>query len=417
MRNTSLSVAALLGATLLVPMGTATAAGETCQGQAATIVGTPGGQIVGTQGADVIVTNGATHVDALGGDDVVCATGRTGPSVILGAGADTFYDLDGALHVVFAGTEDGTDTEVDVIHISNFSLVTSGMAGQPNADTIDLAVAGYVFWNGIQAAPGAVTAGIDGDLFLRSAHDVRVEASGSVTGADTSLTWTGDFDDFSFATEAEHGTFTFRGTDENETLKVDAPATFNRDVQLGGGDDTYRTNGLGGRSSMAKGSKGKDIFMLDVPTRRLKADLGRRVDDTNSGSATRIRSFESYVVSAKAVEVRGTNRGDTMRLVACRVNVDAGPGKDVIKHVVERAPNDDEDGNVGLAAFGVDADFGTPKCGTYRAVIFGGRGRDTIVGGPGKDRLIGGPGKDRVNGGPERDVCQGERVRKCEKRP
>jgi hypothetical protein len=66
MRTISLTAVALLGAALLAPVGTATAAGETCQGQAATIVGTPGGQIVGTEGADVIVTNGATNVDALG---------------------------------------------------------------------------------------------------------------------------------------------------------------------------------------------------------------------------------------------------------------------------------------------------------------------------------------------------------------
>ena len=76
MRNIGLTAAALLSAALLAPMGTATAAGETCQGQAATIVGTPGGQITGTEGADVIVTNDATRVDALGGDDLVCATGE-----------------------------------------------------------------------------------------------------------------------------------------------------------------------------------------------------------------------------------------------------------------------------------------------------------------------------------------------------
>jgi Ca2+-binding RTX toxin-like protein len=237
-----------------------------------------------------------------------------------------------------------------------------------------------------------------------------------VTGADTSLTWTGDFDEFSFATEAERGTFTFRGTDEGERLKVDAPAMFHRDVQLGGGDDTYRTNGLCGRSSLAKGNKGEDILMLDVPTRRLKADLDRRVDDKDSGAATRIRCFEGYGVSAKTATVRGTNRGDQMGLVACRVNVDGGPGKDVIKHSAGYGDGEDEDGNVGLAALGVYADVGTPKCGTYRAVIFGGRGRDTIVGGPGRARLIGGPGEDRVKGGPRRDVCQGERVRDCEKR-
>ena len=127
MRNISLTAAALLGVALLVPVGTATAAGETCQGQAATTVGTPGGQITGTEGADVIVTNGATHVDALGGDDVVCVTGGSGINVILGAGADTFYDLNGQLHSVFAGTEDGIDTEVDVIR-TGFSAVRSGMA-------------------------------------------------------------------------------------------------------------------------------------------------------------------------------------------------------------------------------------------------------------------------------------------------
>ena len=195
-----------------------------------------------------------------------------------------------------------------------------------------------------------------------------------------------------------------------ETLKVDAPATFNRNVQLGSGDDTYRTNGLGGRSSIGKGNKGKDTLILDVPTLRLKADLDRRVDDKDSRAATRIRSFESYLVSAKTAKVRGTNRGDRIGLVACLVKVNGGPGKDVIEHSAEHG------GNVGLLAFGVYAGVGTPKCGTYRAVIFGGRGKDRLIGGPGKDRLIGGPGKDRVDGGPRRDVCQGERVRDCEKR-
>ena len=71
MRTISLTAVALLGAALLAPVGTAAAAGETCQGQAATIVGTPGGQITGTEGADVIVTNDARRVDALGGDDLV----------------------------------------------------------------------------------------------------------------------------------------------------------------------------------------------------------------------------------------------------------------------------------------------------------------------------------------------------------
>ena len=162
----TLTGAALMGAALLVPMGTATAAAETCQALPATIVGTPGGQISGTEGADVIVTNGATRVDALGGDDRVCATGGGGVVAILGAGADTFTDENGGSHQVMAGTLDGADTETDVVRFVKYGRVTTGEAGKPNADTIDLAEAGYVHWNGVQTAPGSVNVGKGGGLDL-----------------------------------------------------------------------------------------------------------------------------------------------------------------------------------------------------------------------------------------------------------
>ena len=74
MRATVLSAAALLAATLLAPT-TAHAAGETCQGRPARVVGTDNEPLAGTEGPDVIVTNGASPVHALGGDDLVCATG------------------------------------------------------------------------------------------------------------------------------------------------------------------------------------------------------------------------------------------------------------------------------------------------------------------------------------------------------
>lgn len=53
-RTTSLTVL-LLGTALLTPAGMASAVGETCRGEAATIVGT-GPTINGTDGRDVIVT-------------------------------------------------------------------------------------------------------------------------------------------------------------------------------------------------------------------------------------------------------------------------------------------------------------------------------------------------------------------------
>ncbi|WP_139227687.1 hypothetical protein [Nocardioides alpinus] len=49
--------------------------------------------------------------------------------------------------------------------------------------------------------------------------------------------------------------------------------------------------------------------------------------------------------------------------------------------------------------------------------MYGGPGNDTITGSIGSDLLIGGPGKDVVRGRSGGfDVCQGEKLRECEKR-
>jgi hypothetical protein len=277
MRTISLAAVALLGAALLAPVGTATAAGETCQGQAATIVGTPGAQIVGTEGADVIVTNGKTRVDALGGDDLVCATGERGyhhsVTAILGAGADTFIPTERSGSTIYAGTVDGTDTEADVIRVGFAGPVISGMPGQLNADIIDLGVQGEVRWSGIQTAPGAVSAvGYSigtGHLSVRSANgDVTMDASGTVTGGDTKLTWTGRFARLGFTTSAKYGRFTFRGTDSVERVKVNAPTTYDRDIALGGGYDSYESNSLGGKATRIQGDGGRNQLLLDLGQKR-----------------------------------------------------------------------------------------------------------------------------------------------------
>ena len=88
MRTTTLTTAALLGLAMLGPLPVAHAAGETCRGEAATIVGTPGNPallgsdgVTGTEGRDVVVTNGAFKVSTLGGDDVICVTAGGASSV------------------------------------------------------------------------------------------------------------------------------------------------------------------------------------------------------------------------------------------------------------------------------------------------------------------------------------------------
>ena len=415
MRNISLTVVALLGAALLTPISPATAAGETCQGQAATIVGTPGVQITGTEGADVIVTNGATRVDALGGDDLVCGTGAAPTTgTILGAGADTFIaDSSGGRHFIYAGAivgpenvvaPDTTDTEADVIRAAS-GVVISGMAGQPNADVIDLAF-GEVVWSGIQTAPGAVSVGTDGILGVRSANgDVRMDARGTVTGADTALTWTGDFERLVFNTSAEYGRFTFRGTAGTEHLKVNAPTTYDRDIALRGGKDSYESNSLGGKATRIKGDGGRNELLLNLGSHdRVRADLSRsRVTATKAGveESIRVRGFDDLIVSAKRADVIGTNRANEIEAIACRTTIKGKKGRDEL--YVSSNYN-------GLGT------WVTPRCAKSKATIYGGRGHDTITGSMGNDRLIGGPGKDIVSGRAGRDVCQGEKVRRCAKR-
>lgn len=434
MRTTSLFAVALLGAALLAPMSTAVAVGETCQGQAATIVGTPGGEITGTEGADVIVTNDAIRVDALGGDDLVCATGTRGGYhsvfAILGAGADTFIPSERGGSTIYAGTVDGTDTEADVVRSSGTTgLIISGMAGQPNADIIDLLSSGEIKWSGIQTAPGAVSVGADGFgiLSVRSANgDVTVDASGTVTGADTALTWTGQFDRFDFTTSAEYGRFTFRGTDGIERVKVDAPTTYDRDIALRGGyDDSYESNSLGGKTTRITGDGKHNQLLLDLHGHdRVRADLsGSRVTATKAGveESIRVRGFDSLTVAAKRAVVIGTDRKDIITVAACRTTIKGKKGQDFLYAEVK------------YRGTRVDP-WIRPQCSTHEATIDGGPSSDLIEGSPGDDRLTGGPGNDDLTGmngddrltdGPGndsvdgkkgRDVCQGERVRDCEKR-
>src|SRR5829696_1610126 len=134
-------------------------AGEMCQGEAATLVGSPDMSLVGTDGDDVIVTKGSRVILALDGNDRVCVTGKSGlvyagfgDDVVdttaassgrsfLGPGADTYLGGPGDDFVKAAGDPgDGAavgDQEVDVIDVgAGSATIYSGAPGKANADTI-----------------------------------------------------------------------------------------------------------------------------------------------------------------------------------------------------------------------------------------------------------------------------------------
>ena len=116
----------------------------------------------------------------------------------------------------------------------------------------------------------------------------------------------------------------------------------------------------------------------------------------------RVRGFDDLIVAAKRAEVLGTNRANRIGVIACRTTIKGTKGRDDL-YADSRYR--------GLGT------WNTPRCGTYNATIHAGPGNDTITGSLGSDRLIGGPGKDIVMGRSGGfDVCQGEKLRECEKR-
>ena len=117
----------------------------------------------------------------------------------------------------------------------------------------------------------------------------------------------------------------------------------------------------------------------------------------------RVRGFDDLIVSAKRADVIGTNRANRIGVIACRATIKGKKGRDDL-YVDTRYR--------GLGT------WVPPRCDKPKSTIYGGPGNDSLAGSyPSNDRLIGGPGKDRVAGGfGGRDVCQGEKVRECEKR-
>ncbi len=182
--------------------------------------------------------------------------------------------------------------------------------------------------------------------------------------------------------------------------------TYDRDIALGGGDDSYESNGLGGKATRISGGDGRNRLLLDLHSHRVRADLsGSRVTATKVGAeeSVRVRGFNGLAVTAKRAVVIGTDRNDRISVAACRTTIKGMKGRDGLY------------ADYNLLPFGAES-LTSPRCSDYEATMYGGPGNDDITGYIGVDRLIGGPGNDSVWGRKGRDVCQGERFTGCEKR-
>ena len=97
--------------------------------------------------------------------------------------------------------------------------------------------------------------------------------------------------------------FTFRGTSGTEHVKVNAPTTYDRNIALRSGKDSYESNSLGGKATRIKGDGGRNQLLLNLGSHgRVRADLSRsRVTATKAGveDSIRVRGFDDLIVSAK----------------------------------------------------------------------------------------------------------------------
>ncbi|MBS2940315.1 hypothetical protein KDN32_21475 [Nocardioides sp. J2M5] len=442
MRTMPLLAISLLATGLgVAPASPAGAAGETCQGRAATIVGQPLQRVVGTEGPDVVVTNGAIGVDTLGGDDLVCVTDAIAPGMVtlrtgagndvvdasasgswvdaeLGAGSD-HYTASAGHDTVLTGSREGSrhvDTEPDTVVATtggNASQTgdewTTGMSGVPNADVLQLAGVGHtVRWSGVQTAGSQVVMGTGATLQPSLGDgDIAIDAAGSWTedGAPV-LAWTGEATRFELIGRSSATSLSFTGTDRDEHVHssfgkgvLDGPQRFD----LGAGDDTLLSeDGVGGKGSSYIGGLGDDSIEL-FGGKRLDVEMnaGRmyyRQHGTKVGAS--FDYFEDVRVGARHLYVGGTAHADHVSFYACTATVRGRRGNDVLAF-----SRRSDDGH----KIGCDARKSKIR-------IFGEDGKDTITGSRGRDLLVGGRGRDTVRGKANRDRCSGEKLSSCEVR-
>lgn len=433
-RCTTILLASLLAAATLQPTA-AVAAGETCQGRPATIVGpAPGGPsgVDGTEGADVIVVQGVGAVHALGGDDLICvvgafepvfvyagdgndvvdATRATGTTSVLGAGDDTYLGS-AARDTVTAGAAPYDDTGTDVVDGGPRSFlrdtVVTGQPGQPNSDQVR---GGYldVEWHGIATGSGVLDGGADS--LLRLQPETWGMSINTDLGVLSSARWPQDqaiagFADFHVTPRPGLTHLSFGGSTRDESLVVNGlrrKVLFQ--VGMGAGDDELSVASFDTthRHASFSGGRGADRIALAMPQiSDVDLDLRRGRLSTGRGQGEETvaaRGFEDATVVAPDVEVVGSGGANTITVEACHASVAGLGGDDSIAKIT---------GSASVA--------GQVRCRKARRMrFFGDGGADRLVGSVGRDVLIGGPGRDRADGKKGRDTCQAERRRRCEVR-
>lgn len=456
-RTTPLTAAALLGLALLAPTTSATAAAETCRGEAATIVGTTP-TLTGTEGRDVIVTGPAGQVDALGGDDLICITGggRSDLTVDAGAGTDTVdssaapghlslsTDLGPGADTYTGGpaddnvttgprTSDGVDDDRDVVRTGGGDdRVTTGASYyETNSDVVDTGAGDdrvdLFTW---QTAPDGLVTGGDGTDTLETTSSIAygemsVDMSAGVIDGASPKEFGGSLKArFSSFEVLELGTYAWvwytgtAGADvlDIEVLRGPCCSVTRLQAETFGGDDQVRVRGqFDSRSSIDLGA-GHDELVAASDAGVLGLDLERERLWSGTGGRSLATGIDDAFLMAPRVIMVGDRRDNHLAANACTASLRGGAG-------------DDELINVSSDPWWEEHDVDCPgrvvaRGGPGQDEIRGGQGKDTLRGDGGHDRLdgrggndvlLGGTGRDTADGGRGRDRCGAEREQRCER--
>ena len=347
------------------------------------------------------------------GDDVVDSSQSTGElmTAVLGDGSDRFTGSS-AGDTVWAGSRKRIgvdDTDRDVIDAgppgaSPGDYVVTGEPGEPNADEVRMGGAGTLAFHGLPTPQAVLDGGGGSELVLETtdAHRVTIDtAAGSYSRDDATAALSG-FDDFLLSNEVETRYVTFRGSDRDESITMTTTRNSAYDIRMGGGDDeiALQTDRIHRRVNVFDGGAGRDQLGIVIPGKEVRLDLRRErllAGKPRNAVAAAATGFEDAEVVAGRIRLFGTGGDNDLRAYGCDVRVRALGGDDKVSPLTLLYDQ-------------------LLRCKAPRARFEGGGGDDLLIGDGGPDVLVGGPGKDRVNGGSGRDTCQGETMRRCEKR-
>jgi hypothetical protein len=414
----ALGVVGVVGASVPAAVAApAVAAGETCQGRPATIVGAPGETVRGTDGDDVIVSAGAYGVEAGDGDDVICTTdtvfgGDNGPDVYVLAGpGDDVVDRSGdpdptarsAIHL--DGADDflgaaGSDWVSDD-HPSDGRILTG--AGD---DHVEL-YAGVDPHLELDGGDGQdelwVTAEVPGLWTLDTTTSEPPDSARTVTGTSTEIVSFMAFRD----ADVPQTRVRFTGGAGDDVVRV-SPSRMVRGVDMGAGDDRLVLNGGfwtrpdAHATEPLDGGPGTDT--IDVSAwqgQHVRVDLADdRLDyrfDNTGAPQNRIPAFENAHVLAGSTRVSGDSGPNDIKWNGCPGVARGRGGDDILRFV------------------------GSPiipracRSGPPHTAMRGGAGDDQLFGSRRwDDRLVGGAGVDSAKGRGGHDTCQAETTVGCE---